>query len=265
MRGHAMTIQVEPSTEKKSTPVRHIALMPSASPATVPAKDAAFLNSLSIVTHDLRGPLANLGLLMEMIGGLIGMGAYDRAATSARKARGLISTMSGMLDGYLERARTSGDPLTVMPTLVDLGEVIKTAIELNRPKAEVRGVKFDCSAARPFAVSGDHRLLTEAVENLIGNAVRHSPHGGTVFCSVEGKTGSVVIKVRDEGAGLGDVELARALRPFSSLSKASGGESRGLGLWIVRLIAERHGGAIEARRAKGTGTTFALRLPASGV
>jgi signal transduction histidine kinase len=260
-----MTIHVQSSIEMRSAPFRHVALAPSARSAPAANKDVALLNALSIVTHDLRGPLANLSLLMEMIEGLIGIEAHDRAAAGARKARAMIGTLSGMLHGYLERARTAGDPLSFLPTLVDLGEVIKSAIELNRPRADVRGVRFDCSQVRAFAVGGDHRLLTEAVENLIGNAVRHSPDGGTVHCSVERKTGCVVVKVRDQGTGLGDVELARALRPFTSLSKTSGSGSIGLGLWIVRLIAERHGGAIEARRATGGGTTFALRLPASGL
>ena len=259
-----MTV-IQSSIEKKSAAIHCLRPAPALTASPAARKDTALLNALSIVTHDLRAPLANLGLLMEMIEGLIGLSAHDRAAAGARKARALISTLSGLLEGYLDRARQSGDPLTVLPTLVDLGEVIGTAIDLNRPRADAKGVRFDCTAVRPFAVSGDHRLLTEAVENLIGNAVRHSPEGGTVFCSVEGKTGTVVVKVRDEGTGFGEVELARALRPFSSLSKSTAIEGRGLGLWIVRLIAERHGGTIAARRPVGGGTVFALSLPASGV
>lgn len=260
-----MTVHVQNSIEMQGAPARRLPIAQPATVAKAPVKDTALLGALSIVTHDLRGPLSNLGLLMEMIDGLIGVDEPGRAAAATRKARLMIDTMSRMLDGYLERASRTGDPLSLVPTLVDLGEAIASAIELNRPRAAMRDIRFDCSGVRPFAVDGDHRLLTEAVENLISNAIRHSPDGGTVHCSVEAKTGSIVLKVRDHGAGLTDVELARTLRPFSSLSKAGPAEGHGIGLWIVRLIAERHGGALEVRRGASGGTTLALRLPASGL
>src|SRR5207248_2214334 len=100
--------------------------------------------------------------------------------------------------------------------------------------------------------------------NLIGNAVKHAPPRSAVTCQVHVVTGQAVVRVCDRGPGLTAGDLECAFRPFTRLSAAAEGDraSFGLGLWIARLVAERHGGGIEAgARPDGQGAMFTLRLP----
>jgi signal transduction histidine kinase len=228
-------------------------------------KDAALLNALTIIAHDLRGPLANLAVLVELIETYVQMQAHDRVRASTQKAHEMIETLDGMLNGFLQRARETGDPLSFKAGLVDLAEVAACAAELNQPIAESRGIAIDCKAARPLVIGGDKRLLIEAVDNLVGNAVKHAPAGSTVTIEVAQSGRSAVIAVSDQGQGLTELDLKRAFRPFATLSARykGKGSSWGLGLWIVRLIAERHGGHVDAStRGPGRGARFEVALPA---
>jgi signal transduction histidine kinase len=227
------------------------------------SKEAAFLNALTIIVHDLKGPLANLMVLVELIEACVQARAFDRVGPAAERAQGLIETLDGLLSGFLERARLTGDPLAFAPGLVDLASVVGDAISLNRPMAENRGITFDRTNAYPLTVNGDRRLLLEAVENLVSNAVKYAPSGSTVRCSVarEGRYG--VVQIADEGQGIDALDAKRAFRPFTRLSTSvePRGASWGLGLWIVRLIAERHGGKVDAISGTAPGTIFSLQLP----
>ena len=227
-------------------------------------KDAALLGALTIIAHDLRGPLANLSVLLELIETYVQMQAHERIAATTQKAQEMIDALDGLLNGFLQRTRDTGDPLSFQPTLVDLVDVVRGASELNRPVAESRGITIDCAGACHSVVTGDKRLLTEAVGNLVGNAVKYAPAGSTVTCATSRNGRDAVIAVSDAGQGLSAFDLKRAFRPFTTLSaKYDGkGSSWGLGLWIIRLIAERHGGHVEVSPTEaGGGARFELHLP----
>jgi two-component system, OmpR family, sensor histidine kinase SenX3 len=227
-------------------------------------KDAALLGALTIIAHDLRGPLANLSVLIELIETYVQMQEHERLKATTQKAQDMIEALDGMLNGFLQRTRLTGDPLSFQPALVDLADVVRNAADLNRPVAESRGITIDCGNAIPSVVTGDRRLLTEAVGNLIGNAVKYAPPNSTVTCETSccGRNGQIAIC--DEGQGLSELDLKRAFRPFTTLSAqyAGRGSSWGLGLWIVRLIAERHGGHVDVSMDdRQQGARFQLHVP----
>ena len=234
-------------------------------PVVRPAKDAALLNALTIIAHDLRGPLANLAVLIELMETYAQMQALDRVAAASLKAQAMIEGLSDLLNGFLQRTRETGDPLSFKSAVVDLGDVVQAAVELNQPIADNRGITIDTSDAKSQVLTGDKRLLIQAVENLVSNAVKHAPEGSTVTCEIAIKGRDAIVRVADEGQGLSELDLRRAFRPFSTLSSVYEGRtaSWGLGLWIVRLIAERHGGRVDVT-AQGpqSGAAFELRLPA---
>jgi signal transduction histidine kinase len=230
-----------------------------------PGKDAALLNALTIIAHDLRGPLANLAVLIELIETYAEMRAHDRLQSTTRKANELIERLEGLLNGFLERARETGDPLSFEPALLDGADVMRDAAELNRPIAESRGITIDDSRLAPSVLEGDRRLLLQATDNLVANAVKYAPAGSTVHCSAARRGRETVLSVTDEGQGLSEADLSQAFRPFATLTKRyeSRQPSWGLGLWIVRLITERHGGRVEVTTGEGEhGTRFSLHLPA---
>jgi two-component system, OmpR family, sensor histidine kinase SenX3 len=232
-------------------------------PITQP-KDAALLGALTIIAHDLRGPLANLSILIELIETYVQMQAHDRLKATTKKAHEMIEALDGLLNGFLQRTRETGDPLSFRPTMVDLADVIRDAASANRPVAESRGITIDCANATQSVVAGDRRLLTEAIGNLVGNAVKYAPPGSIVTCTTSRCGQDAVIGISDQGQGLSELDLKRAFRPFTTLSAQYDGKgsSWGLGLWIVRLIAERHGGHVEvsANGASG-GARFELHVP----
>lgn len=225
---------------------------------------SAFANALSIVTHDLKGPLANLSLLIDSIEASAEAGS--RIARNTEKAHVIITQMSKMLSAVLERARNRRDPLYCRRDNVGLLEVLELAMSVNNPRARQRGITFKNRALAEVMVSGDQELLFEAADNLIGNAVRHSHPNSTISCEV-GLEGDdmAYLRIEDEGPGFQDSDLLQAFRPFTRLSARTlnDEDSSGLGLWITRLIAERHGGRVEARnRSSHHGAQMTLWIPA---
>jgi two-component system, OmpR family, sensor histidine kinase SenX3 len=221
--------------------------------------------ALAVVAHDLRGPLANLSLLIEAIdAGSASMSAERRGVLTGRAAR-LVERLERLLTSLIHRARSWGDPLAVIVQDVDLTDLIRTAVALNESLAVARGIGLEVVAAKNLMLRGDPELLLQAVENLVNNALKYTPCGGHVVClAMAGDDGLFEVRVVDEGPGLTDADLARAFRPFTRLSAVSDTPmaATGLGLWIVRLIAENHGGRIEAaNNVGGPGATFRLCLP----
>ncbi len=243
-------------------------LKPQQTPGPVPQpKDAALLGALTIIAHDLRGPLANLSVLIELVETYAQIQALDRVKATTEKAQAMIDALEAMLNGFLQRTRETGDPLSYKASLVDLGDVVERAAELNRPVAESRSVSIDSTGAMRCPVIGDQTLLAEAVGNLVGNAVKYAPAGTKVTCGIARVGRHAVISISDEGQGLSELDLKRAFRPFTTLSARYDGRSAswGLGLWIVRLIAERHGGNVEVSTgATSRGACFAIHLPING-
>lgn len=226
--------------------------------------DGGHVGVLTIVAHDMRGPLANLALLLEGVAAYSEAGACDRVAASLATAEAVIAHLDGMLAALLERARSAKDPLAFLPKHVDLLDIVEMAAALNEPAAAAKSVRIHTYGVEPLSARGDHSLLLEAVDNLIGNAVKHTRAGGSIVCEAAVIRGEAVIRVIDEGPGLSEVDLARAFRPFTRLSSVGDGSrtSHGLGLWIVRLIVERHRGSVDAdNRRDGRGAEFSIRLP----
>lgn len=223
--------------------------------------DIGLLQSLSIFAHDLRGPLANLALLLEVIGSLTEGSRTDRMA---QQAQGVVDSLNDLLTSMLVRVRATGDPVGADRALIDLDRLIEQVWSLNRPIAESRSVLLERSGLRNVMLLGDAQLLRQALDNLIGNALKHSPPGGTVSCQVDVDKGDALIRIRDRGPGIRADEVGRLFRPFTRLSVRATGAvpSVGLGLWIVRLIAERHGGSVAADVSVDVpGAAFVLRLP----
>ena len=229
-----------------------------------PQQSTGMLNALTIIVHDLRGPLTNFSLMIELLETQARMHALDKVAVTSKKAQELIGELECLMEGFLRRAQETGDPLSFKPARVDLAEVVRMSVALNQAAAQSRNVTFDCSGVEAGAISGDRSLLREAVSNLVSNAVKYAPAGSKVICTVAIDADQAVIKVRDEGQGLTELDLKRAFRPFTTLSTryAGKGSSWGLGLWIVRLIAERHGGQVAAgSHGASCGSEFSLHLP----
>lgn len=222
------------------------------------------VSTLSIVTHDLRGPLANLAVLLESMQSMATADGSRSIERQLSKSQAIVQALDDLLTAMLERTRTTGDPLGVRPVRIDLDHAIRSAIGLSLPLAATRGVCIRRFGATGCALLGDRGLLVQALDNLLGNAVKHAPEESAVSVTVAQASDELVVRVSNGGSPLTEDDLARAFRPFTRLSTVAdaGRASFGLGLWIVRLIAERHGGTVRATtRRDGSGAEFSLHLP----
>jgi signal transduction histidine kinase len=145
---------------------------------------------------------------------------------------------------------------------VDVSSVIDEAVAACRWMAEEQGVVVETHVDRGLPlVDGDAASLARAVQNLLGNAIRHGADGKWVAISAAANDGSVVIRVEDHGPGIAARDLPHLFEPFFRGQDARVRGS-GLGLTIVKQIASVHGGSVTADRRRERGAAFTLRLPA---
>jgi PAS domain S-box-containing protein len=218
---------------------------------------------LATLSHELRTPLnAIVGYTRMMRSGLVtGEKATRALETVDRNANALTQIVEDVLD--VSRIIAGKIRLNVRP--VDLPLVVEEALDSVRPAADARGVKLEAVLdPRAGPVSGDPERLQQVVWNLVSNAVKFTPRGGRVQIRVQRIDSHIEIEVSDTGIG---IPLSFLPHVFERFRQADGGISRergglGLGLAIVRHLAELHGGTVAvASGGEGQGATFRVRLP----
>jgi two-component system, OmpR family, phosphate regulon sensor histidine kinase PhoR len=144
-------------------------------------------------------------------------------------------------------------------------EVLRAAIGDCRAKAEERGIEIDLSCEEGLTARQNATLLEQAMVNLLDNAIKYSEPGGRVAVRAESTPEEVVIRVQDEGPGIGPQHLPRIFERFYRVDKARGRKQggTGLGLAIVKHIAQAHGGHVTVESVLGQGSTFSVHLPRS--
>ncbi|MCA1407211.1 HAMP domain-containing histidine kinase [Ensifer sp. IC3342] len=198
---------------------------------------------LANASHELRSPLARLRMAIDL---------YEQAPDESRKEEIVrnLAELDTLVEEILLASRLDHVEKLDAPEPVDLLALVSE--EGARNGVEVSGT--------PATVRGDARLIGRLVRNLMQNALRHG--GPPVTATVARAGGMVEIRVRDHGPGIPDSESARVFEPFyrpSGRSEATGGW--GLGLALVRQIAERHGGAVRYETPSGGGACFVVTLP----
>jgi signal transduction histidine kinase len=214
---------------------------------------------IATITHELKTPLtAIIGhgeLLQETVAGLPHVGAINR------NARRLVDLVDDML--LLTTVKDPHRPFEPRP--VDLGALVLEECEMIGLAAVQREVTLDLSLVRgDVRVPGDSYELARLVANIVGNAVKYTPPGGTVGLEVAHVGDRVVFTCADSGIGIADADLATLFDEFdrSSNPVAHALPGSGLGLAIVRRIAERHDGVVAVESELGLGSTFRVTLPA---
>lgn len=149
----------------------------------------------------------------------------------------------------------------------EVGELLQQVATAHGGRADHAGVVLSVDAAVGIGtVVADPVRVRQAVSNLVSNAVRHTPPGGTVTVTARREDGTVAIAVADTGAGIRPEDLPRVFDRFwraeKSRSRSTGGS--GLGLTIVRNLAHAHGGTVSVESTHGAGSLFTLRLPGDG-
>ena len=212
-------------------------------------------------SHELRSPLTVLGGYVDVLGG-----AEMDAATKARtlgSMRREIDRLSRLSSDLLLLTQLEAGGGRLAPREVDLGSLVEDVGNAARVIGPDRTVEVARAGALPVIADADR--LTQAVMNLVDNAVRHTPSGRTVRISAEGEPGWATIAVSNEGERIPPDRLARVFDRFyrADPTDAGNGQHAGLGLAIVKAIAEASGGSVEAT-STDEATTFSIRLPTAG-
>ena len=219
------------------------------------ADDEARTRLTSDVSHELRTPLANVrGWLEAAQDGLV---ATDRELLDSLHEETLL--LQRLVDDLRDLAVGDAGGMVLDLEEVDLGDLVARVAQSFGGVAETAGVELVVSAEAGSVVTADPVRLRQAVGNLLANAVRHTPAGGTVTLH----TGPELIEVADTGEGIPTEELPHVFDRFRrvdpSRSRVTGGS--GLGLAIVRQIVEAHGGTVSLESRPGVRTVATIRLP----
>ncbi|HLN06523.1 MAG TPA: ATP-binding protein [Acidimicrobiales bacterium] len=212
------------------------------------------------VSHELKTPMGALGLLAET---LLSENEPQVAQRLAQRIHTEAFRISRVIDDLLDLSRIENEESPPRePVLINL--VMAEAAERVREAANQRQVQVTLEEPNPqVVVLGDRRQLTSAVYNLLENAVKFSPQGGSVRCIGRTEGDDAVVIVEDHGVGIPSRDLERIFERFyrvdAGRSRSTGGT--GLGLAIVRHVAANHRGSVQVESREGEGSTFTLRLP----
>jgi PAS domain S-box-containing protein len=218
---------------------------------------------LAVLSHELRNPLAPIKNSLFVL---------DHAAPGserARRARTIIERqvvqLASLVDDLLDVTRITRNKIHLQRERLELGAVVRRTVEDHRSLFEGREVRVELAEwPRPLHVFADATRLAQVVGNLLQNAAKFTPAGGSARIAVAEEGAGAAVRVTDTGIGLRPETLERLFEPFvqgdTDLDRRRGG--LGLGLALVKGLVELHGGTVAAESAGvGRGATFVVRLP----
>ncbi len=215
------------------------------------------------LAHELRNPLAPIRNVVEIMKRLPSSNPLlDRSRTILE---GQVAQLTHLIDDLLEVSRLNHGKVSLRIEAVRVAQAISVALDAAQPNIERAGHALTYHPPPPdLAVVADPVRVTQMVLNLLNNAAKYTPNGGRITLSVEALDGSVAITIADTGIGMTPDQLLGVFDMFAQIThgvhRSEGG--LGIGLALVRGLAERHGGSVSARSdGLGKGSAFTLVLP----
>jgi len=213
-------------------------------------------------SHELRTPLANLKAELDLA--LRRSRSVEELERALRSASEESDRLSRLADDLLVLARADRGRLPVRRESVEVGRLVSGSVEAFASFAADRGVEIEVRVPEDLRADVDELRLRQALGNLLDNALRYTPSGGRVTIGAARRDGALRVEVRDTGEGFPAGSLPGVFeafaRPDASRARTDGGA--GLGLAIVRAVAEAHGGTAEAGNVPGGGAEVVLTIPA---
>ena len=214
------------------------------------------------IAHDLKSPITRIrGMAEVTLTTGKGIEEYESmAAGTVEECDRLLDMINTML--MITKAESGLHPLDEQK--VDMARLVRDACELLETVAEDRGLSLTCEMPETFTVLGDPRMIQRILANLIDNAVKYTPSGGTVKVSLSETGGEeVVVAVQDTGIGIPAGDLPHVFERFYRCDQSRSEPGTGLGLSLARALARAHYGDITVTSTLGQGSTFTLTLPKS--
>jgi signal transduction histidine kinase len=217
---------------------------------------------VAAVSHDLRTPVASIRAMTEaLIDGVVA--DPETSSEYLRRIRRETERLGSLIDDLFEMARIESGSLELRLSEVPVGELVVETVQSLRAQADDKGVDLTvrCVGEVP-TLTLDGPRMQRVIANLVDNALRHTPRGGSVSVEVKGETGHVAVTIADTGEGIAVDDQTRIFDRFyrgeKSRSRETGGV--GLGLAIARGIVEAHRGSLKLWSTPGEGATFVVDL-----
>ncbi|RJF83581.1 hybrid sensor histidine kinase/response regulator [Azospirillum cavernae] len=227
--------------------------------------DRAKLDFLSVMSHELRTPLNSIIGFADVLGsesmGKLGNPDYVEYVKMIEESGKSLLTM---VNNILDYTRGSTGSIELQESDVNLPQLLTNCMDLLAAKAEGKRLAVTAQPTPSLHLRADRRRLREMILNVLDNAVKFTPPDGGVWVGAERRGDAVAIVVRDNGPGIAPDLLGRIFNPFTQAERTlvRQHEGIGLGLPIVRRLAELHGGTVELTSAPQQGTEVVILLPA---
>ncbi len=215
---------------------------------------------LGIAAHDLKNPLSTIIMAGEVLA------MRERTPETAMITGSIIDAgrrMRDLISNLLDVNAIEQGRFLAKLERCDLAVITTCGVEQNQPNAKRKEIELQFEPAGELAIRADPSAATQILDNLISNAVKYSPPKTTVRIRAYVERGHACVAVKDEGPGISEGDRKKMFGKFARLSaRPTGGESsNGLGLSIVKRLAEAMSGTVECRSVLGEGSTFIVRLP----
>jgi len=218
---------------------------------------------LAVLSHELRNPLTPIS------SSLFVLGRAEQGSAQARRALEIIDRqvthLTRLIGDLLDVTRIARGKIELQREPVDFAELVRGVVEDHRSSFDEADIRVETGLERgPFLVHGDSARLVQAVSNLLGNAAKFTPRGGSVEVTLRQEGKAVTLRIRDSGIGIETHVMPHLFEPFAQapqpLDRKRGG--LGLGLATARGLIELHGGTISlASDGPGRGTLAVMSLP----
>jgi signal transduction histidine kinase len=218
---------------------------------------------LANVSHELKTPLTSIqGFSQAMIDG--SLTTPDSYAEAGRIINDEAVRMRGLVDDLLYLSQVDSGEFSIQPDDMEPNELLQATRERFARRAEQSGVAFRVLAQRTPRITADGRRLEQALANIVDNAVRHTPSGGTVTLRSGADDGHITLSVHNTGPPIPEDAMPNIFDRFFQADPAGASKdaNTGLGLAITREIVRAHGGEVTATSSEAGGTEFVITLPA---
>lgn len=216
-----------------------------------------------VIAHDLRGPFMGLLGALELMKDSIETLEPETLQTMAMGLHESAQKTYHLLNNLLEWARSQQNQVEFRPSELSLAPLVHEMVQLFRPAAEQKQIELANNVSDELRVHGDRQMLSTVIRNLVNNAIKFTPGGGSVSVSASENEEVVTVSVSDTGVGIPEETLPRLfdLETSGSREGTSGEKGSGLGLLLARDYVERHGGKIWATSANEQGARFSFTIP----
>lgn len=229
------------------------------------AKEVAKLKDqfVGLISHELRTPLSSILGYLELLRDEDEVELTENQLQYLGVAERNAHRLLQLVGDLLFTAQVESGVFRLDAQTLDLGPIVTAALESARPAAAAAGITVVASIAEGIQVAGDPVRLAQTVDNLVSNAIKFTPRGGTVTASLSAAGGEAIVSVSDTGVGIPAAELDQLFSRFfrATTATANAVPGVGLGLTITKAIVAAHRGRMDVESDEGSGTRFTIGLP----